>query len=692
MKKSIFRHIIDVFLFGLACTMITLTMILWAGGAVYAAVEDWPREIVVPEGEIVIYQPQLETFKGDKLTARSAVAVTPKGIPEPIFGAVWFDARVSTNRDTRTVTALEVKVSNSRFPNATPENLEKLKSIIDNEIPKWGELSVSLDRLLTMLDMVEKKKIASENLNTDPPRIVFVTHPAVLVSLDGDPELRKVENSDLMRVVNTPVFMVLEPSTKVYYLKGGNDWFQASDVMGPWKDAPSPPASVVDAAQGDWDAGAHEGTDSQTSVKRKLQIMVTTVPTELVVSDGEPKYTPIKDTDLSYMSNTDSDVFLENDPRRYFILVSGRWFTSPSLDGPWSYAGSDKLPAGFAKIPPESEIGHVLASVAGTVQAKEAVLDANIPQTAAIKRDSTITVTYDGEPKFKNIKETEMYYAVNTGYSVIRVGNLYYCCHEAVWYVASDPLGPWAVCVSVPRVIYTIPPDYPVYNVKYVYVYDSTPDVVYIGYTPGYMGTYVYTGTVVYGTGYYYPGWYGRRYYYYRPVTYGYAVVYRPYYGWGVATGFAAGVWAGHRWGGWYGGWRSGDVDIDINRNINVNRNNIYNRQENISRNIGGRDRPGAGAGRDKVGSGTGQKRDNNVFADREGNIHRKTDEGWQARDKGNWSDRDVTAHPSWDKSRASQARQRGTYRTNSYRQRYGSDYSRRRIRRPEAVRHRRIR
>ena len=28
--------------------------------------------------------------------------------------------------------------------------------------------------------------------------------------------------------------------------------------------------------------------------------------------------------------------------------------------------------------------------------------------------------------------------------------------------------------------------------VKYVEVCDSTPDVVYVGYTPGYLGTYIY--------------------------------------------------------------------------------------------------------------------------------------------------------------------------------------------------------
>src|SRR5439155_27077899 len=81
----------------------------------------------------------------------------------------------------------------------------------------------------------------------------------------------------------------------------------------------------------------------------------------------------------------------------------------------------------------------------------------------------------------------------------------------------------WLVADAVPAQIYDIPPSSPLYNVTYVKVYNSTPDVVHVGYTPGYYGTVVSanTMTVVYGTGWYYPpyispiAWYGW------PYTYG---------------------------------------------------------------------------------------------------------------------------------------------------------------------------
>ena len=58
------------------------------------------------------------------------------------------------------------------------------------------------------------------------------------------------------------------------------------------------------------------------------------------------------------------------------------------------------------------------------------------------------------------------------------------------------------MATAVPTEIYRIPASSPIHYVTYVHVYGFTPQVVYVGYTPGYMGTVVTPyGTVVYGTG-----------------------------------------------------------------------------------------------------------------------------------------------------------------------------------------------
>ncbi len=482
------------------CAMLILRIaviitMLCAADLILAEEVGWPRQIDVPEAKIVMYQPQLETFKDNKLTARAAVSVTKTGETEPVFGAVWIDATLSTDRDTRIVNLISVDIPMAKFPNAPQKKVEKLKAIIEREIPKW-DLNISLDRLITLLDLVEKEKKITGDIKTTPPKIIVVTHPAVLVVIQGKPQLIKIDDSKLMRVVNSPFFIVYDSDKKIYYLKGGNDWLSTTDIKGKWKPEQHPPdAAVTEAAkaQDDDKQSADQGDFDQMP-----QIIVATEPTELIVLDGPATYSTIYGTNLLYVSNTQNDVFMDIDSQYYYVLLSGRWFNAKSLEGKWEYIASDKLPADFAKIPPGSTKDHVLANVTGTNQANEAVLDTYVPQTSTVKRsEAKVVVTYDGVPKFVQIEGTDLYYANNTSYSVIKYGSKYYCCNNAVWFEAYNSMGPWEICVAVPQAIYTIPPSCPIYNVKYVYVYNSTPEVVYVGYTPGYTGCYVYGGTVI---------------------------------------------------------------------------------------------------------------------------------------------------------------------------------------------------
>jgi len=673
-----------------------------------AADPGWPREINAANATIVMYQPQVETFKDNKLTGRAAVSVTRKGETDPVFGALWISARVETDRDTRMVEIVEVDVTRVRLPDTTAEQEKKFADLLEKEIPRW-DLTLSLDRLTASLELAEKERIAAKEVKSTPPKIIFVDYPAVLVTLDGQPQLRTVENTDLMRVINTPFLIALDTKTKRYYLDGGQIWFTAEDAKGPWQKTETPPAKVValrppksaQETQESKPSPADEPKDDTPKDTRAPKIIVVTEPTNLIVSDGQPKWTPIEGNELLYMSNTESDVLMEIQSQRYFVLLSGRWYAGKSLKGPWIYMPSNRMPASFAKIPPESEMGHVLIFVAGTEQANDAVWDSYIPQTAAVKRgEAKLKVTYDGKPKFEKIQGTDMKYAVNTSYSVILVKNKYYACYQGVWYVASDPLSPWNIADSVPQEIYTIPPSCPIYNVRYVYIYSSTPDVVYVGYTPGYAGSYVYGGTIVYGTGWYYPSWYGT-YYYPRPVTWGFNVRWNPWYGWSFGlsyhTGpftFGIGFGGWHRgwWGpagfhhgwhhgyrrgfyrGWHHGYRAGaHAGYRAGYRAGHRQNNIYKKKDNRYRNAQTR-RP-----ENRQRPKTAANRKNNVFADKSGNAYRRTGDGWQKRENNSWKKSDLSGNRSrqttQSKSYRSQsnqerdyrARQRGSSRTQNY-------------------------
>jgi hypothetical protein len=435
-----------------------------------------------------------------------------------------------------------------------------------------------------------------------------------------------------------------------------------------------------------------ENTSNADPVTKVPKIVTVTKPSELVVSDGKPKWTSLLGGELLYVSNTETPWVRELASGDMYLLLSGRWFKSKTTQGPWTFTRPDKLPKSFSDIPPESAIGGLRTSIAGTDEAEQAVLDAQIPQTAAIKRnEASIEITYDGAPKFVNIKGTAVDYAVNTNSQVLKIKGKYYAVDNGVWFVSEQPDGSWQVADDIPdEEIAQLPPSSPVYNTTYVKVYSSTPEVVYVGYTPGYLWSYPYYGVPIYGTGWYYPPYYVGGWYYPRPPTWGLHVGYNPWTGWnvGVSWGgpfFRVGVtWGGGYHGhyrpccgGYYGGYRGGhNTNININGNVNIgnsvsigNRDNIRNNinRNNLNRNDINRNNINAGKLNNKAlstrqgnlyqrgGNKTrianniksrpnikqgrvADKRPNNVFADKRGNVVRHNNGEWQNRSNKGWN------------------------------------------------------
>ncbi|MCX6287529.1 MAG: carbohydrate-binding family V/XII [Bacteroidetes bacterium] len=689
---------------------------------------NWPKQINTTNGKILVYQPQPDSLIGIKLYGRAAVSYTKTG-QQPTFGAIWFMTTIAVDRTNREVGMSSVKILNVRFPSQDQSNtdkIEKFKNTLETEIPKWN-LDMTMDELNASLADAKAVNRQASGLNNVPPEIIFTKTPSVLVLFDGDPKFKPVPNSKIQQAVNTPFFVVQDPGNKEYYLYGSTWWYKTNDVdKGKWVNVKAPPGDIKKlqeslAAQANANpdnnqkaASADDNSKDKTPPASPPQIIVRTAPAELVQSNGEPDFSPIQGTQLLYMTNSENNIFMFIDKQMYYVLISGRWYTSSAMAGPWTFIASDKLPADFANIPEGSDKDQVLASVAGTEAAKEAVLDAQIPQTAAVDRKTaTCKVTYDGDPKFVQIKGTLLYRAANTSSTVIMADKSYYVCDNAVWFVGNAPTGPWVVAVEIPADIQNIPPEDPVYNVKYVYIYESTPDVVYVGYLPGYTGCYIYGPTVVYGTGFYYNPWYGP-YYYPRPVTFGFSMNYNPWtgwsFGWGMSVGFMSVGFYGPHPGGWWGPpmfhppfcppynhfygprppmYRNTSVNVNVNNNYN--RNNVYNNHQSGVRpgtwtnpktgtmpadrgkpSTQPAGRPGQGQVNDKARpssqpsgqpvnrAGTAPNSKNNVYTDKNGDVYRKgQNSNWQKNDGKNWQNVDQgSGRSSMDKQ--SQNRDRG--------------------------------
>lgn len=585
-----------------------LTAILILLPFMVSAQDAWPRKFSTDWAKIVVYQPEPDSIAGDHLYLRSAISIITKTSKSPVYGAIWMDARYTGNKEKGICTVNEVKLINVRFPaidTLRASELHRFDSLFAKEATAW-KMEYSNDELKSSLDLTSAALANNLKLKNDPPEIIYLDHQAILLLFDGEPVWKETGTEGIRRAINTPCLVLQDTKENNCYLYGDLFWYQAADpVKSQWASVAKPSPAVQHYLDAQKKEAKQSGKAVSPAKKRSAntrkaspqEIVVRIKPAELIISYGDPEFTPIKGTQLLYMKNTENNLFMTIDKNQYYVLLSGRWYRTDALAGPWNFIEPNKLPVDFAKIPKGSAKDVVLASVAGTDAAKTAILDAGIPKTAAVNRKTAkCEVKWDGDPKFETIKGTELTRGLNTASIVLLYKNHYFVCDNGAWFTGKSPSGPWEVATSVPGDIQKIPPDNPAYNVKYVYIYEVKPDVVYMGYTPGYTGTYVAGHTVVYGTGYSYSPFYDS-FYYPRPSTFGYSMVYNPWVGWSMGFSismglFAASVWSSAAWyGGWwgpssywpyYGGYCNGYYGsnsyayYEQNNTINITENNIY--------------------------------------------------------------------------------------------------------------------
>jgi hypothetical protein len=531
--------------------------------------DPWPRKVDLANASLLVYQPQINSWNGNRLDFRSAVAIQPVGAKQETFGVFFATARTQVDKVTRTVVFENLTVTKSDFP-LLPDRGAAYAAELSKRVAA-DIRTISLDRMEAALAAAGVKPPPVQIDNT-PPQVIVSTQPAILVPIDGAPVLKPVPNHpDMQRVINTRALILYAGVfSKSYYLHVYDGWLTAGTLAGPWTQASLGPIesrkmndvasdlakkSAVDLLDGGPNA------NPKPSLANGVPVIYTAQgPAELIVFNGQPDFVPINGTQLLWASNTHSDVLIDTATSQYYVLLAGRWFSSTALSGPWTNVANNALPPDFAKIPQSSLAGAVLPSVAGTPQAQEALIANTIPQTATVPRTGgpTFTPSFDGVPQLQPIAGTPLTYVVNSAVPIIQVGpTAFYAVAGGVWFTAPALTGPWTVAASVPEVIYTIPASSPLHYVTYVRIYEATPQYVYVGYTPGYMGTVVSpNGTVVYGTGYAYSPWIGSVWYP-PPYTYwvGAAPVYNPYVGYtfGFAVGLATAAWAYPYYGyGWY--------------------------------------------------------------------------------------------------------------------------------------------
>ena len=517
-----------------------------AGNSAEQALLSFPRELDVDDAKILVHVPEIDTWKDfSRVTGRFAVEVTVAGAHAPVLGVAEFVADTEANIEKRVVAVENTEITSTSFPLAGEKQQAKLDALVRGVVKDRTQF-VPLDVILSYV-APEAKIPDEEGLSFEPPPIFYSDLPAILVMTDGEPLLAPIEDTKLKYVVNTnwDLFRYRE---KEWYLRNGNRWLKAKTLDGKWKYDNSLPRDFKKIPNdGNW----AEVTASIPPAKgdKSVPVVFTSErPSELIVTDGQPGFSTITAGGLEYVLDTESDVFRYQNV--FYYLVSGRWFSASVLRGPWQHV--TELPEEFAAIPATSPKAHVLAAVAGSDEARLAVLEASIPRKATISRDAgkNIVVFYQGDPIFAPIDGTTVERAINSSGDVLLFEGVYFLCQDAIWYTAETADGPWTVADTVPTAIYTIPPSSASYHVTHVHVYESDDDTVSTGYTSGYFGVHVSFGVAMYGSGWYYPPYYGYGphypYYYPYPYSYGASAWYNPRTGMYGRSGSVYGPFGGY--------------------------------------------------------------------------------------------------------------------------------------------------
>lgn len=463
----------------------------------------WPRQVTAGGAQVTVYQPQAISWSDRTLlTARAALSITPPQAKAPVLGTI--EVTLATKVDTAAgiVHLSDPKLIGSHFPTLSTDQASAVEAKVRAGLAHMEITEVPLNNVLLSLKQQPSASVAVDNT---PPVIFHSTGPASLVVFDGQPVTAPAGTGGVFYAVNTnwDVFTVQGS----WYLLNNGVWFKAADALGPYSVTPSLPPAFSTIPNNANFAGvhAHIPAHAPPASAPVPTIFVSSSPAEIIVTNGPPKLETVAGTPLQRVTNTVSTVFFDPNDKHFYYLTSGRWFSAPSLDGPWQYA-TPTLPPEFALLPESSSNDAVLSAVPGTAEAQRAVLLAQLPHTATLKRDQAKPeISYSGAPMFKAIPGTQILYAVNTADEVLKIGARYYACYQGAWFVADSPSGPWGLADSVPPEVKSIPPSSPLYNVTYVQVYGATPQAVTYGYTAGYMMGFVSAGVLVYGTGYYYP-------------------------------------------------------------------------------------------------------------------------------------------------------------------------------------------
>jgi hypothetical protein len=189
-------------------------------------------------------------------------------------------------------------------------------------------------------------------------------------------------------------------------------------------------------------------------------------PAVLVYIDGDPRYVPVKGTNLTGVLNTRALLLKDASGTNYLRLYDG-WVSSKSLQGPWKAAsrppGADKLEqkaitTGRANLLPGRP----------DAQGRNPKISKGLPKII-VATQPTALIVLDGKPRLVAIPGTTLQFASNTSAHLFKdESNAVYVRIYGNWFRATALTGPWQYVplANLPPAFAAIPNDHPKSKVK----------------------------------------------------------------------------------------------------------------------------------------------------------------------------------------------------------------------------------
>jgi hypothetical protein len=209
-----------------------------------------------------------------------------------------------------------------------------------------------------------KAKAAAQNWkrpkSKKPPKIVASETPAEMIVIDGTPDIKPI--TEQLRYVANTTSHVFYQGQSFYFLVAGR-WFSSRSLDGPWQHAGELPDAFreipADHAKADVRASVPGTMEARMAalealIPRRTEVDIDSEVIVEVTFTGEPEFEEIPGTSVARGVNTAYDVLLIDGT--YYLCYSAAWYTSASPTGPWLVART--VPGVVYTIPPSSPSYH----------------------------------------------------------------------------------------------------------------------------------------------------------------------------------------------------------------------------------------------------------------------------------------------------------------------------------------------